>query len=129
MVLAAGAGVLREPVAPVFEAIGSRAVRVSERPGDGHRLKLAANAWVLSITAATAQSVRLAEDLGLDSPYAQLKGSAMIDGEYPPAFPAGGAAKDAGQDMAAVKRVFHRGKGSSTVDSKDHDRIRGAVTV
>lgn len=153
VVLAAGPEDLREAVAPVFDAIGARTVWVSERPGDGHRLKLTANAWVLSITAATAQSVRLAEDLGLDprlfldvlsggpldSPYAQLKGGAMINGEYPPAFPAEGAAKDAGlilaamrgtddrlmralkalfddavssgagaEDMAAVKRVFHR---------------------
>jgi 3-hydroxyisobutyrate dehydrogenase len=52
-------------VAPVFGAIGSRTVCVGRRPGDGHRLKLAANAWVLSVTAATAQSVALARGLGL----------------------------------------------------------------
>lgn len=96
-------------VEPVFDAIGSRTVWVGDRPGGGQRLKLAANAWVLSVTAATAQSVALAEKLGLDPrlflqtisggpldcDYAQLKGEAMIKGDFAPAFTLDGAAKDA----------------------------------
>ena len=107
-VLAAGPRQLREAAAPVFDAIGSRVVWVGERPGDGHRLKLVANSWVLSVVAATAQAVGLSRDLGidpqlfldvisggpLDCAYTQLKGKAMIAGEFPPAFPLAGAAKD-----------------------------------
>lgn len=107
-VLAAGPEDLRAAVAPAFDAIAVKTVWVGERPGDGHRLKLAANAWVLSIVTGTAQSIILAKALGLDpqlfldiiaggpldSPYVQLKGKAMAAGEYPLAFGLGGALKD-----------------------------------
>ena len=100
---------LRAAVVPVFDAVGARTVWVGEKAGDGQRLKLVANSWVLSIVGATAQAVDLARGLGLDPAvfldtiagggtdcaYAQLKGKAMIAGEFPPAFPIQGAAKDA----------------------------------
>jgi 3-hydroxyisobutyrate dehydrogenase len=108
VVLAAGPRHLREAAAPVFDAIGSRIVWVGERAGDGHRLKLVANSWVLSVAGATAQAVGLAEALGidpllfleaisggpLDCAYTQLKGKAMIAGEFSPAFTLSGAVKD-----------------------------------
>ena len=108
-VLAAGPETLRGRAEPVLDAIGARTVWVGEHPGGGHRLKLVANAWVLSITTATAQSIALADRLGLDprafldvisggptdSAYAQLKGKNMITGEFEPAFALGGAVKDA----------------------------------
>ncbi|GAA0259516.1 NAD(P)-dependent oxidoreductase [Saccharothrix mutabilis subsp. mutabilis] len=116
-VLAAGPREVRDRVAPVFEAIGSRTVWAGERPGDGHRLKLAANSWVLSITAATAQAVALTRGLGLapeafldviaggptDSGYAQAKGRAMIAGDFTPSFGIGGAVKDADLIMEAMR--------------------------
>ncbi len=109
-VLAAGPTDLRAAVTPVFDAIGAKTVWVGEEPGAGHRLKLVVNAWVLSVVAGTAQSVALAEGLGLDpqvfldtiaggamdAPYVQLKGRAMIAGDYPPAFAVDGALKDSG---------------------------------
>jgi 3-hydroxyisobutyrate dehydrogenase len=109
-VLAAGPTELRDAVAPVFDAIGAKTVWVGEEPGAGHRLKLVANAWVLSVVAGTAQSIALAEGLGLDprvfldtiaggamdAPYVQLKGRAMIAGDYPAAFAVDGALKDSG---------------------------------
>jgi 3-hydroxyisobutyrate dehydrogenase len=109
-VLAAGQADLRERLAPVLDAISAKVVWVGEKPGDGHRLKLVMNAWVLTITAGTAQSVALAEALGLDpqqfldliaggpldAGYAQLKGKAMLAGDFTPAFALGGATKDAG---------------------------------
>ncbi|MFL6144161.1 MAG: NAD(P)-dependent oxidoreductase [Labedaea sp.] len=108
-VLASGPERVRDAVAPVFDAIGARTVWVGERPGDGHRLKLVANSWVLSVNAATAQAVALAGGLGLDPRqflelisggpldcgYTQLKGKAMIAGEFPPSFGMDGAVKDA----------------------------------
>lgn len=108
--LAAGPRRLRELVAPVLDAIASRTLWVSEQPGDGHRLKLVANAWVLSLVGATAQSVALARAFGLDPQlfldaiaggptdctYAQLKAASMISGQFPPSFTLGGAVKDSG---------------------------------
>lgn len=117
IVLVGGRASLRDTVAPVFDAIGSRTVWVGEEPGAGHRLKLVANSWVLSVTAAAAQGVALATDLGLDprqffdvigggpldSAYAQLKGRMMIERDFTPAFPLSGAAKDAGLILAAMR--------------------------
>lgn len=116
-VVAAGPESLRDRVSPVFEAVGARTVWVSERAGDGHRLKLVVNAWVLSITAATAQSIALAGGLGLaperfldtlaggptDSGYAQLKGRNMIAGEFAPAFAVSGAVKDTSLILDALR--------------------------
>jgi 3-hydroxyisobutyrate dehydrogenase len=116
IVLAGGPASVRDVVAPVFDAIGSRTVWVGDRPGDGHRLKLVANAWVLTVTVGTAQSIALATDLGLDpqsfldaiaggpldSAYAQLKGKGMIGRDFSPAFTAAGAAKDARLIRAAM---------------------------
>jgi 3-hydroxyisobutyrate dehydrogenase len=109
-VLAAGPTDLRATVAPVFDAIGAKTVWVGEEPGAAQKLKLVANAWVLSAVAGTAQSIVLAEGLGLDpqlfldtiaggaldAPYVQLKGRAMIAGDYPAAFAVDGALKDSG---------------------------------
>ncbi|HEV7973299.1 NAD(P)-dependent oxidoreductase [Amycolatopsis sp.] len=108
VVLAAGSEELRERCAPVFDAVGGRTLWVGP-VGTATRLKLVANAWVLALTNATAESVGLAQALGvdpnlfleaikggsLDVPYAHLKGAAMVAGEFPPAFPARLAAKDA----------------------------------
>jgi 3-hydroxyisobutyrate dehydrogenase len=109
-VLAAGPETLRDAVAPVFDAIGSRTIWVGDRPGDGHKLKLVANSWVAMVTAGTAQAVAMAEGLGLspqqfldviaggplDLPYAQLKAKAMIANEFPTSFSVGGLVKDLG---------------------------------
>lgn len=117
IVLAGGAEQVRPAVEPVFDAIGSRTVWVGERPGDGHRLKLVANSWVLSVVGATAQAVGLAsavevdpklffEAIGggpLDCGYAQLKGRAMVEGEFPPAFTLAGAVKDSALIAEAMR--------------------------
>lgn len=118
-VLAAGPVEVRDRIAPVLDAISAKVVWVGERPGDGHRLKLVANAWVLTLVAGTAQSIALAEALGvapqqfldliaggpLDSGYAQLKGGAMLSGEFTPSFALSGATKDAGLIRAAAAEV------------------------
>ncbi|GHF38749.1 3-hydroxyisobutyrate dehydrogenase [Amycolatopsis bartoniae] len=108
VVLASGPEEQRERCAPVFDAIGARTLWLGPA-GNGSRLKLVANAWVLALTNATAESVALAQQLGLDpklfldaisggaldSPYAHAKGGAMISGEFPLSFSAEHAAKDA----------------------------------
>lgn len=118
-VLAAGPSILRPRLDPVLDAIAAKVVWAGEEPGGGHRLKLVANAWVLSVVAGTAQSVALAEALGLDSAqffeliaggpldsgYAQAKGKAMRAGDFTPAFALSGATKDAGLIRAAAEEA------------------------
>jgi 3-hydroxyisobutyrate dehydrogenase len=117
-VLAAAPEPLRDPVTPVFGAIGARTVWVSERPGDGTRLKLVANSWVATIVAGAAQSIALAQGLGLDprvfldmtkggavdAPYLHIKGEAIIADQFaPPSFAVDGAVKDTGLIAAAMR--------------------------
>jgi 3-hydroxyisobutyrate dehydrogenase len=135
-------GVKDERLDPVLDAISAKVVWVGERAGDGHRLKLVMNAWVLSVTAGAAQSIALAEGLGLDpfsflelisggpldSGYAQLKGKAMLSGDFAPQFTLGGAAKDAGlireaaaetgvaTDLIAALERLYRAGGSPNED-------------
>jgi 3-hydroxyisobutyrate dehydrogenase len=103
-----------ERVDRIFEAIGSRTMWIGEGT-EASRLKLVANSWVLALTSAVGEAVALAEAFGLDprlflqaiegglmdTPYAHLKGEAIIKRELPPSFPATGAAKDASLVAAA----------------------------
>jgi 3-hydroxyisobutyrate dehydrogenase len=108
VVLASGPDDALDVAGPVFDAIGSRTMRVG-RAGAGTRVKLVANSWVLAVTAATAEAFALAEGLDvdprtflesvsggpLDLPYLQVKGQAMLDDTYPPGFSVRNALKDA----------------------------------
>jgi 3-hydroxyisobutyrate dehydrogenase len=108
VVLASGPEEARVAATPVFDAVGGRTLWVGEA-GMGSRLKLVCNAWVLGLTAALGQSVAMAEGLGLDpqsfldaiaggasdTPYAHVKGAAMMKRDYPVAFGLLGARKDA----------------------------------
>ena len=108
--LVSGPQALIDRVQPVLDAIGSKTVVAGSELGRASALKLACNAWVLSVVAGTAQSVALAQGLGVDpalflqaigggatdSPYAQLKGAAMIKGDWTPSFGLDGGRKDLG---------------------------------
>ncbi|MCD2186389.1 NAD(P)-dependent oxidoreductase [Actinomycetospora soli] len=108
VILASGPSALREKVAGAFDAMGARTQWVSETLGDGSRLKLAVNAWIGVMVNGIAQSIALARGLGLDpqqfldavegqavdAPYVQLKGKAMITGDYTPSFELDGVIKD-----------------------------------
>jgi 3-hydroxyisobutyrate dehydrogenase len=107
-VLASGPGQHR--LAPVFEPVAARVIGLGEAPGAGTRMKLVVNAWLVSLLEGLAESIALAEGLGIDpgkfleildgapmgSPYAQLKGRAMIARSFDPSFSLKLAAKDAG---------------------------------
>lgn len=119
VVLASGPSSLRERVQPVFDAIGSRTQWVGETVGDASRLKLAINAWIGVMVNGIAQSVALARGLGLDpqqfldavdggavnAPYVQLKGKAMIAGDYTPSFELDGVIKDTDLITAALREA------------------------
>ncbi len=118
VVLAAGEVAHLDACVPLFDAVGSRTIRVGESV-EGSRLKLVANAWVLAVLEGVAESLTLAEGLGLDpgmfleaikggamdAPYVQLKGAGMIAKEFPPAFTVDGAAKDAALILDAADRA------------------------
>ena len=107
IVLASGPQDGQERVDPLFEVVGERTLWLGEA-GSGQRLKLVANTWVLTLVESLAETLVLAEGLGvppqtfldviaggaLDCGYAQLKGRAMIERNFPPAFPLRHAAKD-----------------------------------
>lgn len=108
VMLAAGDAAAVERIRPVLDAMGQKTVVAGDAVGAATRLKLAANAWIATITAGTAQSLALTKALGLDpdlflraieggqsdSAYAQIKGAAMLAGEFPPSFALDGLLKD-----------------------------------
>ncbi len=118
VVLASGPDDVQERLAPLFDAIGRRTLWVGEA-GNASRLKLVANAWVLTLVEGIAESLTLAKALGLDpnlfleavkggamdAPYVQLKGSAMLAGDFTKAFGLDGAAKDADLIVAAAREA------------------------
>lgn len=108
VMLVGGPRSLQPRVQPVLDAISIRTVWAGDLPGQGTALKLACNAWIASITAATAQSLTLASGLAVDPrlfleaitggpadcAYAHLKGGQMLAGDFTPSFGLDGASKD-----------------------------------
>jgi 3-hydroxyisobutyrate dehydrogenase len=106
-ILASGPDSARASVEPVFEALGSLVLWVGEA-GMGSRLKMAANHWMIAMTAALAESMHLCQAMGLDqqrfidlldggplgSAYGLLKLDEMRRHEYPAGFPVRLALKD-----------------------------------
>jgi 3-hydroxyisobutyrate dehydrogenase len=117
LVLASGPDEARERADAVFGVVGRRTMWVGEA-GTATRLKLVCNAWLLALVEGAAESLALAEGLGLDPallleavgggpldvPYLQLKGRAMIERSFAPSFSLALAAKDAG----LVEDAAHR---------------------
>ncbi|MGA9858631.1 MAG: NAD(P)-dependent oxidoreductase [Solirubrobacteraceae bacterium] len=117
VVLASGPERLRDRVSPIFNVVGQRSMWVGGA-GDGSRLKLATNSWLLAIVEGAAESLAAAEGMGLDPqllldavadgpldlPYLKLKGKAMIEREFEPSFALRLAAKDAALVEEAAQR-------------------------
>jgi 3-hydroxyisobutyrate dehydrogenase len=117
IVLASGPAEALERCEPIFDAVGSRTENLGEA-GGGTRMKLVLNSWVLSLTAGLAETISVAETLGVDprrfldvidggptnAGYAQLKGEMMIDGTYEASFPLRLARKDADLVLQASER-------------------------
>ncbi|WP_097318831.1 NAD(P)-dependent oxidoreductase [Paractinoplanes atraurantiacus] len=64
-VLAAGTADKRDKISPVFDAVGAKTVWL-DNPGEGTRLKLVANSWVLALTHAGGEVLALSEALHVD---------------------------------------------------------------
>ena len=107
IVLASGPDDQHERLAPLFDAVAARTIWLGAA-GAGTRLKLVANTWVLALVEGLAETLVLAEGLGvapeafldviaggpLDAGYAQAKGKGMIARDFAPAFPLRHATKD-----------------------------------
>jgi 3-hydroxyisobutyrate dehydrogenase len=123
-ILASGPEEVRDRCAPVFDAVGARTFWLGPA-GTGSRLKVVVNAWLMSTTAALAETIALAERLDIDPEsfldvtnrgapaalYTDLNGPAMAEREFPLNFPLEHATKDAALALeaageAAGLRVF-----------------------
>jgi 3-hydroxyisobutyrate dehydrogenase len=136
VILESGPEEARPRVQPVFDAIGQKTIRAGEA-GAGSRLKLVTNSWVLAVVAAGAETIALAEGLGLDPslffqaiaggaldlPYLRMKGKAMTERDFEPAFALKLAAKDAQLVCAAAR---DRGLDLPVVDAVA-ERLAGGV--
>jgi 3-hydroxyisobutyrate dehydrogenase len=118
VILASGDEAAAQFCAPVFQAIGSKTVWLGEA-GNGSRMKLVTNDWVLGVTALMAEALRFCEALGVPpekllesiegapvgSPYALVKGRLMLASEFEPNFPLEHGAKDTRLIMSAAREA------------------------
>ena len=114
-ILASGPDEVRDRCAPVFDAVGARTTWLGPA-GMGSRLKVVVNAWLMSTTAALAETIALAERLDVDvatfldvtdrgaigALYTDLNGSAMAERTFPLNFPLELATKDAALALEAA---------------------------
>jgi len=131
VVLESGPEEARPRIQPVFDAIGQRTIRAGEA-GAASRLKLVTNSWVVAVVEAAAETIALAEGLDLDPhlflkaveggtldlPYLRIKGKAITERDFTPAFRLALAAKDAelvrraaedhGLDLPLVEAIARR---------------------
>jgi 3-hydroxyisobutyrate dehydrogenase len=108
VILASGPDSAQARVQPIFDAVGQKTIRVGPA-GAGTRLKMVVNSWVLTVTEGTAETIALAEGLGLDPqlfldaieggaldlPYLRIKAKAIMERSFDPSFRLTLAAKDA----------------------------------
>ena len=118
VVLASGPDDVRDRAQPIFDAVGQRTLWVGDA-GSATLLKLVVNSWIVTVTEGTAETIALAEGLGLDPqlfldaidgggldlPYLRLKAKAIFERNFEPSFKLALAAKDARLvDEAAERR-------------------------
>jgi 3-hydroxyisobutyrate dehydrogenase len=117
VILAAGPKDVSERVQPIFDAIGQKTIWVGD-VGAGTRLKMVVNSWVLTVTEGCAETIALAQGLGLDPsllfeaidgggldlPYLRMKGKAIREHNFEPMFKLSLAAKDAGLISESAER-------------------------
>lgn len=125
---------------PVFDAVG-RTVDLGPEPGAGQRMKLVLNHWVVTLVESVAETVLVAERLGVDPqgfleiidggpmgpPYAKLKGTNMIERSYEPTFSLKLARKDAeliagvADDLPLIRLVSERMRAAIEAGHGDED--------
>ena len=117
VVLASGPGDALDRCATFFGAIGKQTMRLGPARA-GTRLKLVTNDWIVGAVAVLAETMALADALGVDGGvfleaiagsevdmgYAQIKGRMMVERAYPTSMPLAHAAKDARLAVEAAER-------------------------
>lgn len=115
VILGSGPEDAREGCASIFAALGNRTMWVGEA-GAGSRLKVVINSWLMANNAAIAETIAMAERIGVDprafleatedgavaAVYAKASGAAMSTGSFPLEFPLVLAAKDAALGLEAI---------------------------
>jgi len=123
IMLASGEEAAIDRCLPLFEAISRRVVRLGAA-GNGSRMKMVTNGWIMTTTAATAEAMALARTLGLDgmgflaaiegtaldNGYAQVKGRMILDQDYGAAMRLANGAKDARLVTEAAREAGLRGR-------------------
>jgi 3-hydroxyisobutyrate dehydrogenase len=108
IVLASGPKEALERCQTIFDAISSKTLWL-EPAGQGSRLKLVTNSWLVGLLGVLAETIALAQAVGADpsrfleaiedssvgTPYAQMKGQMMIQEDFPTSFSLNLARKDA----------------------------------
>jgi 3-hydroxyisobutyrate dehydrogenase len=116
-VLSSGPRDARERAKPVFDAVGARTIELGDA-GEGTRLKLVINSWLVSMVESLAETIAFSETIGVDPErfletinggplgpaYAQLKGKMMIARKFDPSFSLALARKDARLVLEAAHR-------------------------
>ncbi len=116
VVLASGPEKVRERCEPVFRAVGGKTVWLGDA-GEGSRLKLVVNNWIVGLLGVLAETIAFARATGVDPqrfletieggplglPYAQIKGAMMIEEDFPTSFSAKLARKDAALVLEAAE--------------------------
>lgn len=144
VILGSGPDEALDACAPLFDAVGQRTMRVGPA-GAGTRLKLAVNTWVVAVTQGTAETIAVAQALGLDPtlvfdaleggaldlPYFRMKGKLMLDDDFPASFALSLAAKDArlvaeaaerhGADLPMVRTIAERFAQATEAGHGDED--------
>jgi 3-hydroxyisobutyrate dehydrogenase len=117
-VLASGPQSGRERLAPLFDAVGSRTIWLGPRIGAASALKLVLNHWILCLLENLAETLALAETLGvepddflgaiegglIDAPYAHFRTGPIVSRSFePPLFRLSMARKDVGLIISSLE--------------------------
>jgi 3-hydroxyisobutyrate dehydrogenase len=137
IVLASGPEEVRERSEKIFGCVGSKTVWLGEA-GEGSRLKLVVNNWIVGLLGVLAETVAFAEATGVDPakfletieggplglPYAQIKGSMMVEEDFPTSFSAKLARKDAALVLDAAETQALRMRITETVAARFDEAIQ-----
>ena len=137
VVLASGPEEVRERCESVFAALGSKTVWIGEA-GEGSRLKLVLNNWIVGILGVLAETVAFARATGVNPAtfletieggplglsYAQMKGKMMLEENFPTSFSARLARKDAGLVLEAAGARHLRMKVTEAVEARFDEAVR-----
>jgi 3-hydroxyisobutyrate dehydrogenase len=144
VILASGPAGVRDTLAPVFAALGKSTVWLGQA-GAGSRAKLVLNNLLVDLVEATAETLRFAESLDLDtaavlglvsqtplaSPFVVQKAHAMLAGDFRPAFAlkhaikdadlAVDAAQDSDTELALTQALLPRWREAASAGHADED--------